>query len=1530
VGDRVKHKDGSKIESSGWTMDPGDIGIVTVVDRDGDFKLSNTRGLESGWQYRKAYVYAQTQPLQPPGTSSSTKQSGPPPSSKQAALSPTLASDGPASSFSKEREVNASLAFSSALQRGGASRSLSPMVPGRAQTSLTGPSPYTPLAAAAAEAVSARSESFTRTVLAVSPDARSDSFAGTSVPSARDARSVSPPVLSRPGPGWGPPPAPLRPAPDPSRGQPPAAVRRAPGASPSGLPRRTTLPARVPSFADVPNTVAVSSRATLSGATVQSSGVQACPDASWAYSSDSEILQLAEQVLSGLVSAALLQRLGRRDLVGLLIAQGACPSSLMKDRSASSSPIKSGAGPMRLQSWQRAQQEQTTSPDTAASTQRSSQQFSSAALSARLLSTCSRSPSPVSLRTSPQKLRQDSRSQSQSSSPVRVRRGAASGGGRAAPVQGFPVTRASASNASAPKDTAQMLWASGNFSTCPAAAVGVAAGVNAVIPLATPKVPQGLQTVTPQSLAAAPNCCTIQAAEVGAAGLAAVRAAGARAAVVLASSARGSETPQPSLVPELLEAGATVQTSVAEAVAQLWCFEEDRQGLAAEPRQPQPQGQPLLAYPPSGASSPILTARPPSPTRIFSGRAAVAVGLPPGVVEATLAPPEPLVMRRAANSRSSWPLEAAEGSGPLAATLPLRAKLAAAIPSRLAAAGSRSASASTLPMARTTSTAQLLKGLARTDSAAYLRQAPRTMETDAPPPSARFAGDDKKMEMMLAMKLAAANRDLQVAQSAASRLAAANRELAVAQGAAQAAVTAGAAAGAAAAVAFASQTSTAARSASPVPRRQAAVILESPDRLNAYATPLSLPYAAGVALVPGVMQPTCGGSPKALVMTPGRAGGPSVPLRLLSNPTPRVEFADQANFDGVSLIYVATGPSINAQTGPSSTSAAAFVAPSDAAAEAQLAQMAAATTQTLPTEQKGMQTLPDTSSATQTQGESYADRNLQELSPTRIVVDSWMKSLEDERNRMLEPGPTALAKSVCKEAGSQWEEPVPPAPVPPAPVPPAPAVVMVAEPPPERRRSIAEPMVQCPQNGHAIRSAASSAGPMAEPASRAGAGRTPERTRSASSEKSPRKEEKRRSVSAERRAQQKSPQSPGEEPSDKNTQKDEKRRAPLASPRPKRQVSPRPRAEAQRSQASWQVRKLDDVPKSALALAKVFPNAEAAADHLMNVVDWRSRTSGLTVVEAQAFLNAPPFTDFMRWITKTKQWLAFDQNRTGFLDVEELRAALYEYWRVASGQPATVVARSASPPRKRKEQQKERNEADDVRIDVAELKIDVAELKAQSPRQKALPVKVPSPSEEAELERSRLQGALRQWQCREQDYDELLATKTREIEALQRRTEDKMIRLRLGQGKRTSPSMTLLHCFDRDPLPQPAVREDPPSSLFHWQAEDTELASTCEIATTATESVPVFNVSLADEALGSAAAAINTAAGSWAAAVQRNSLAGQESRTPRFASDADVQRKRPSFRDVVADDMDLATALVPPRPQAAALQRTLLDRIGPQ
>merc|ERR1719253_612124 len=82
----------------------------------------------------------------------------------------------------------------------------------------------------------------------------------------------------------------------------------------------------------------------------------------------------------------------------------------------------------------------------------------------------------------------------------------------------------------------------------------------------------------------------------------------------------------------------------------------------------------------------------------------------------------------------------------------------------------------------------------------------------------------------------------------------------------------------------------------------------------------------------------------------------------------------------------------------------------------------------------------------------------------------------------------------------------------------------------------------------------------------------------------------------------------------------------------------------------------------------------------------------------------------------------------------------------------------------------------------------------------------------ADDERSKLQGALRQY--REQDYDELLAAKTREIEALQRRTEEKMARL--GQARRSTPTLSLRRSFNGNPTPQRDLgdRELPSASEF--------------------------------------------------------------------------------------------------------------------
>lgn len=59
VGDRVRYSRGTVYtQLDGWELPPGAFATVTQVDKDGDFKLRNPKGVESPeWTYRKAWVY---------------------------------------------------------------------------------------------------------------------------------------------------------------------------------------------------------------------------------------------------------------------------------------------------------------------------------------------------------------------------------------------------------------------------------------------------------------------------------------------------------------------------------------------------------------------------------------------------------------------------------------------------------------------------------------------------------------------------------------------------------------------------------------------------------------------------------------------------------------------------------------------------------------------------------------------------------------------------------------------------------------------------------------------------------------------------------------------------------------------------------------------------------------------------------------------------------------------------------------------------------------------------------------------------------------------------------------------------------------------------------------------------------------------------------------------------------------------------------------------------------------------------------
>lgn len=284
-------------------------------------------------------------------------------------------------------------------------------------------------------------------------------------------------------------------------------------------------------------------------------------------------------------------------------------------------------------------------------------------------------------------------------------------------------------------------------------------------------------------------------------------------------------------------------------------------------------------------------------------------------------------------------------------------------------------------------------------------------------------------------------------------------------------------------------------------------------------------------------------------------------------------------------------------------------------------------------------------------------------------------------------------------------------------------------------------------------------------------------------------------------------------------------------------------------------------PKSALQAAQTFSDPESQALHLMKCADSHSRNGSLTVTEMQTFLRGTPHEDFMLWVTKTKQWLAFDRNRSGTMELEELRTALHGFYaakargeidivpsKSGSASPmssrAPSTARSQSPKSEaarkasqsvsfgleetnssRRRQPKERtlqkelkdsvqNAAETVvrgepRWALEAVRAEVAELKS-----KDLAVRA------SDEERSKLQSALRQY--REQDYDDLLAAKTREIELLQRRTEEKMSRL--GQAKRPDPN-------SREPIdPLPKSKAESASVTNSGRRKDVEVPNASELA----------------------------------------------------------------------------------------------------
>jgi hypothetical protein len=316
----------------------------------------------------------------------------------------------------------------------------------------------------------------------------------------------------------------------------------------------------------------------------------------------------------------------------------------------------------------------------------------------------------------------------------------------------------------------------------------------------------------------------------------------------------------------------------------------------------------------------------------------------------------------------------------------------------------------------------------------------------------------------------------------------------------------------------------------------------------------------------------------------------------------------------------------------------------------------------------------------------------------------------------------------------------------------------------------------------------------------------------------------------------------------------------------------RPGSRGRRSPSPGQPQKpiiLDEVSMSAERnYSRVFADADAAALHLMHLADSHSRNGSLTVTEMQTFLSGTPHQEFMRWITKSKQLLAFDRDRSGTIEQEELRHALHEFWNASVAAQNKNKVRSKSPP--------------------------------------ALPRKPPPPAPEeklqhlqlssaevldsGDLERVKLQGALRQY--REQDYDLLLASKTREIEALQRRTEEKMAKL--GQVRRTSPSMTLVHCFDREP--QPADFR----LMGNLATQDTELPSSSELATRMTDSAFVLGTATEDIA-GTAFSSLTGP--SWASSFSSGAMppAALAARQTSGSTVSSAAERRTRF----ADDMPL-------------------------
>eukprot|EP00427_Karlodinium_veneficum_P031875 CAMPEP_0169184352 /NCGR_PEP_ID=MMETSP1016-20121227/1171_1 /TAXON_ID=342587 /ORGANISM="Karlodinium micrum, Strain CCMP2283" /LENGTH=685 /DNA_ID=CAMNT_0009259891 /DNA_START=166 /DNA_END=2219 /DNA_ORIENTATION=- len=234
---------------------------------------------------------------------------------------------------------------------------------------------------------------------------------------------------------------------------------------------------------------------------------------------------------------------------------------------------------------------------------------------------------------------------------------------------------------------------------------------------------------------------------------------------------------------------------------------------------------------------------------------------------------------------------------------------------------------------------------------------------------------------------------------------------------------------------------------------------------------------------------------------------------------------------------------------------------------------------------------------------------------------------------------------------------------------------------------------------------------------------------------------------------------------------------------------------------------------------------ESVALHLMRLADSHARNGRLTVTEMQTFLRGTPHEEFMLWVTKAKQWVLFDPSRSGTMDMEGLRKALREFNERKMRGDLSPISNSGSPApscsprsdngrrlsiedsisrryscdngkddysRRKSLSFQHADKLVEPRWSIDEVRAELQELKAKTEdAQRA--VTANRNGHDTELPKSNLS-------FREQDYDELLAAKTKEIEALQRRTEEKMARL--GQARRSISSKE-----PSEPQPQPAIKD---------------------------------------------------------------------------------------------------------------------------